>query len=278
MKPSPERHRVAAALGAASGARSFAGAAALALRGRPRAGWARGAILALAAGEAVADKLPIAPARSEPLGLVGRLLGGASSGAAVAGRRGAAIGASFALATAYASERARALAGARTGLPDPALAVAEDLLTYSSAWLAAGHPEDGDDRLPIHAPGRDPKPPPLRAAAAGLAATVVGSAAMVTVQATYGKLTAGEPRKAPPVHLLLGAACGGPFGLLAARRPGPGAGLLLGASVWALALAEPPLRGAAPPWERPSAELGADLGFRLVYGFASGAAFAALSA
>jgi uncharacterized membrane protein len=130
--------RAAAALGAATGARTFAAAAALALRGTPRAGWARAAILVLAAGEALGDKLPKTPPRTEPPGLAGRFVAGAAVGAVAAGRRGAAIGAASALLAAFPSERARALLGERTGLPDPAIAAGEDLLAYGGAWLAAG--------------------------------------------------------------------------------------------------------------------------------------------
>ncbi len=138
MASTPQSFRAAAALGAASGARTFAGAAALALRGRPQSGWARAAILLLAAGEAVGDKLPMTPPRTEPPGLAGRFVAGAAVGAVAAGRRGAVIAATTALVAAFPSERARALLGERTGLPDPAIAVGEDLLAYGGAWLAAG--------------------------------------------------------------------------------------------------------------------------------------------
>jgi uncharacterized membrane protein len=138
MSPARERQRAAAVLGVASGARCFAGAAALALHGRPESPWARGALLAVAAGEVVGDKLPSAPPRRELPSLVGRVVCGAASGAAVDGRRGAILGAAFALAGTYATERARAVLVERTGLPDPVVAVAEDLVTYGSAWHAAG--------------------------------------------------------------------------------------------------------------------------------------------
>ena len=138
MANASQRLGAAAALGAATGARSFAGAAALALRGRPQPGWARAAILVLAAGEAVGDKLPMTPPRSDPPGLVGRVVAGAAVGAATAGKPGAALGAAVALATTFASERARALLGEKTGLPDPAIAVGEDVLAYGGAWLASG--------------------------------------------------------------------------------------------------------------------------------------------
>src|SRR4051812_42283985 len=116
----------AAAPGAVSGLRTFAGAAGLALRGQPRSGWARAAILVAAGGEAIGDKLPMTPPRSAPPGLAGRFVAGAAVGAATAGRRGAVLGAACALATTYPSQRARAALVERTGLPDPAIAVGED--------------------------------------------------------------------------------------------------------------------------------------------------------
>ena len=137
MASASDSLRAAAVLGAASGARSFAGAAALALNGRPRAGGARAAILTLAGAEAVVDKLPVATPRSDPPALAGRVVAGTAVGAATAGARGAGVGGLLALATTHASERARAVLGARTGLPDPAIAVVEDILTYGAAYLAA---------------------------------------------------------------------------------------------------------------------------------------------
>ncbi len=137
MATDSQRLRASAVLGAATGARSFAGAAALALHGRPRAGWARAAILVLAGGEAIGDKLPMTPPRSAPPGLAGRIVCGALVGAATAGPPGAGLGAALALATTYPSERARALLGRKTGLPDPVIAVAEDAVAYGAAYLAA---------------------------------------------------------------------------------------------------------------------------------------------
>ncbi|MGD9735278.1 MAG: hypothetical protein AB7V58_06680 [Solirubrobacterales bacterium] len=282
--------RAAAALGAASGARSFAGAAALALRGRPRAGWARAAILTLAAGEAVGDKLPLAPPRSDPPALAARLAAGAAVGAASAGARGARVGAAFALASAYASERARALLGERTGLPDPAIAVVEDAVVYGGACAAAAG----------RVPGR-----PLPALLAGPLAALVGTGAMTGAQGAYYKLTGAEASETPrevgekivaalsgksvpedrrsalntAMHVLYGTSWGLPYGLLARRRPGPASGLALGAGVWAGSLAELPAFGVAPPpWRQPPSALAVDLGFHLLYGLATAVAVEALAA
>jgi len=202
-----ENLRAAAVLGAVSGLRSFSGAAGLALRGRPPAVWARAAVLAFAGGEAVGDKLPMTPPRSDPPGLVGRVVVGAAVGAATAGARGARVGATFALATTYASERARALLGRRTGIPDPAIAVVEDAIAYGGAWLGAG-------------PGF--RPGALPALAAGPVAALVGTGAMTSAQVAYHKLTGSEPSdptSSPAIdlgfHLVLGLATAAAFEALA---------------------------------------------------------------
>jgi uncharacterized membrane protein len=289
MENAPRPLRAAAVLGAASGLRSFSGAAALALRGRPRAGWARAAILLLAGGEAMADKLPVAPPRSDPPGLAGRVVTGGAVGAATAGGRGARVGATFALASTYASERARALLGRRTGIPDPALAVVEDAIAYGGAWLGSG-PGLGSGALP--------------ALAAGPAAALVGSGAMSSAQVAYYKLTGAEPSETPrevgekliriatgktvpedrraglnqAMHVLYGTSWGLPYGFLARRRRGPVSGLALGAGAWAVSLAELPALGIAPPpWKQPPRSLAIDLGFHLVYGLATATAFEALA-
>ena len=85
------RLRRAAALGAVTGTRTFLAPAALALRGRLGKA-ARFVVPVLAAGELVADKLPMAPGRVEGPGLVGRVVFGALSGRTVAGGRGARVG------------------------------------------------------------------------------------------------------------------------------------------------------------------------------------------
>jgi uncharacterized membrane protein len=79
----------------------------------------------------------MAKPRSEPPALAARLVSGAATGSAVGGARGARIGATAALAAAYPSQWARALVVARTGLPDPVVAAAEDALVYGAAWLAS---------------------------------------------------------------------------------------------------------------------------------------------
>jgi uncharacterized membrane protein len=92
-----------------------------------------------AAGELVGDKLPATPDRIEPGPLSGRALSGALCGAALgrAARRevatGALVGALGAVAGAYAFYNLRRVLTHDQGLPDLAVALAEDALA-----LAAG--------------------------------------------------------------------------------------------------------------------------------------------
>lgn len=141
----------AAALGAASGARSSAGVAAIALtssgadRGAAgRLGGRTGTALStlLAAGEAVADKLPSTPSRTEPPGLLPRAALGATSAAAVAGRDGddatlaGVVGLLAALGAAALGTRARGAAARRFGSDLPG-ALTEDALAALLGWLGA---------------------------------------------------------------------------------------------------------------------------------------------
>ncbi len=130
--------RRAAVLGAVTGARTFLAPAALALRGRLGTA-AKFALPALAAGELVGDKLPMAP-RVEGPGLVGRVVSGAFAGRVSGGGRGARVGAAFALAGAYPSQALRAQIVKRTPVPDIACAVPEDLIGIGLAALASTEP------------------------------------------------------------------------------------------------------------------------------------------
>ena len=307
--------RRAATLGAVSGLRTFSAPGVLAARGRWGRGRAGRVVPAVAAGELIADKLPMMPPRSDPPSLLGRLASGAACGSAVAGVRGAGVGAAFAAATAYPSERLRSLIGTRTGVPDPALGAAEDALVIGvAAWSTRGI--GGDATPPAEevavpeAPSSDPAPPrPVTAVARGLAAAAVGTAAMTSVQTAYLKATGGEPSEIPAemgrriiegvlrrrqprrqrpvinqaVHALYGTAWGLPLGLLAGsvRRPLPASvlGGAFGLSVWGASLAAlPALKLSPPPGEQPPSALAVDLAMHLVYGGAAGAAYAALSA
>jgi uncharacterized membrane protein len=87
-------------------------------------------------GELVGDKFPMTPSRTSPPPLLGRAASGALVGAAVfasESRRattGAALGSTAAIVAAFAGERLRALAGEKTGLPDPLFALAEDAIVF----------------------------------------------------------------------------------------------------------------------------------------------------
>jgi uncharacterized membrane protein len=141
-------------LGIVAGLRSQFPAAALAAGGleptaRPLAliatrGGRRAAYLA-AAGEIVADKLPVTPDRVQTGGLVARAASGAIAGAVLAsagGVRGARLvlpvlaGAGGAYLGSWGGFTARRALVAATGLPDPVVAVAEDVVAIGLAAVA----------------------------------------------------------------------------------------------------------------------------------------------
>ena len=65
-----------------------------------------------------------------------RLAAGAYTGRALAGNAGIAAGAAGAFAGAFATWRARKLVVAATGLPDPVVAIGEDLVAATAAAIA----------------------------------------------------------------------------------------------------------------------------------------------
>jgi uncharacterized membrane protein len=155
MSADAARARRAATLGAVTGARTFLAPAALALRGRIGKGRletvAKVVLPALAAGELVGDKLPMAPPRVEGPGLVGRVVTGALAGRVSDGSRGLRIGAAFALASTYPTQALRAQIVKRTPLPDLACAVPEDILGAALATLASTEPRP-DPPLEVDGP------------------------------------------------------------------------------------------------------------------------------
>jgi uncharacterized membrane protein len=319
--------RRAAVLGTVTGARTFLAPAALALRGRLGTA-AKFAVPVLAAGEIVGDKLPMAPPRIEGPGLVGRVISGAISGRVSGGGRGARVGAAFALAATYPSQALRAQIVKRTPVPDIACAVPEDLLGATLALVAStesrpdpvtdpeGTPPaktvrpargkaEGVCQLPK--PSAEGSPRGLAAARVGLAAGVVGAAAMTSAQVWLYGLTGGEASEAPAkvgerilgaagikvrkehkpalntaMHVLYGGSWGKAFGLTMGRGeypPGPAQGLAFGAGVWGVSLAMLPALGLADaPWKQPVGALAQDLGFHLVYGTVTAAAYEAFTA
>ncbi len=152
---------LAAVLGWASGMRSMTPPAVLAVRLRsrrpavpllsrrlPQPARALGAkrpasLLPLAAaGEIVGDKLPFTPARTSPPALLGRIASGALVGAALAASRreglvlSALVGAASAAASSFVMMEARREVGERFDLPDPAVAVVEDVLAIGLSLAA----------------------------------------------------------------------------------------------------------------------------------------------
>lgn len=101
-------------------------------------------LLANAAGEIVVDKLPFTPSRLNPGSLVVRAGLGGLAGALLSrdtrqqAFRGAAIGAVGALVGSYAGYHVRADLVAMTGLPDPLLAVLEDIAAVTIGSHAVG--------------------------------------------------------------------------------------------------------------------------------------------
>jgi uncharacterized membrane protein len=147
-------------LGVVAGLRSQLPHAVLAARGVEPAdgplkllgtGAGRNASYLAAVGELVADKLSVTPSRVDRGALIGRVLSGALAATTLAsatGVRGARLippalaGGAGAWAGSWGGYLARRAAVERTGLPDPVVAVAEDLLAGGLA-LAAVPRRDG---------------------------------------------------------------------------------------------------------------------------------------
>lgn len=121
-----------ALLASASGARTWAGVAALSRRGPTRL---------LAAGEMVYDKVPTVPSRVAPSSLIGRVAAGALVGAVVGHRTGrsrtgsAIVGGLIAFASAHLSYRMRRALAER--MPATAAALVEDGIVVGAAMTGA---------------------------------------------------------------------------------------------------------------------------------------------
>jgi uncharacterized membrane protein len=130
-----------ALLGAATGMRSMVAPAMLSRTGSgPRT--VSVMLQAAAAGEMVADKLPGIPSRLEPQPLLARLVIGAFAGGIAArrsrgsGAAGALVGAAGALTGALIGYQARRLLTHEAGLPDPPVALVEDMVAIALAHRA----------------------------------------------------------------------------------------------------------------------------------------------
>jgi uncharacterized membrane protein len=121
-----------ALLAAASGARTWAGVAAMSRRTPTTL---------FAAGEFIYDKWPTVPSRVAPPLLVGRIAAGALVGVTVGGRSGrnragsAILGGLVAFASAHATYRMRRALGRH--LPATAAALVEDVIVVGAAWAGA---------------------------------------------------------------------------------------------------------------------------------------------
>ena len=123
-------------IGAVAGLRSMtAPAATLGGGGSPWTGIGR----FLALGEIIGDKLPAAPSRLSPPALVARVVTGGWCGGAVAARSGGsrpagiACGVAGSLGAAWLGYTLRTYCSRKRGIPDAALAIAEDALAIWSA-------------------------------------------------------------------------------------------------------------------------------------------------
>jgi uncharacterized membrane protein len=108
-------------------------------------GGGRRASYLAAAGEIVADKLPVTPSRMERGQLIGRVISGGIAGAVLASARGVrgarlvlpvATAAAGAYLGSWGGYTARKAVGTATGLPDPVVAVGEDLVAVGLAAVA----------------------------------------------------------------------------------------------------------------------------------------------
>jgi hypothetical protein len=226
-----------------------------------------------------------------------RVASAAYTGREIAGVPGAAAGGVAAFAGAFASWRARKLVVELTGLPDPVVAVGEDLLAYTAAVLAT-RPEPAE-------PAEAHRTSWTRGAFVGVAAGLAGTAAMTIAQGAAVVLTRAEPSRAPlgvarrlkrrggkgrrikhkgavnqGMHWLYGTSWGVPFGLVTAGtgvRPevaGPAFGLV----VWGAGLAHQPALGVAQvPWERSAGSLASEALFHVAYGVGAAGAVRALA-
>jgi len=95
-----------------------------------------------AIGELIGDKLPMTPSRLAPGPLLGRLLFGGLAGAMIADQThdalaaGALLGVTGALLGAFAGYHLRSSLGQVTPLPDPMIAVLEDVVAVSAGLRA----------------------------------------------------------------------------------------------------------------------------------------------
>ena len=220
--PDSQRWPDAALAGLGSSMRTFAAPAALAVHGRIT-GKPRVAVLIAATGELALDKTAKATDRTDTPAVLGRVAAGAYGGREIAGVPGAAAGGLAAAIGSYAFWRARGLVVSTTGLPDPVVAVGEDVLAMSLAVIGTrpdpASPEGESDQggfedpfapaptsplgtSPAAGNGEVPSPEPpkrslLRDAGNGVLAGLGATAAMTIAQGAEFVLTDAEPSSSP---------------------------------------------------------------------------------
>lgn len=147
---------------------------------------------------------------------------------------------------------------------------------------------------------------PLGAVGRGLAAGVVGTAAMTGVQTAVAKARDQEDSTTPAevakriirgvlqrevpeertallnnvMHWTYGTSWGAVYGLVQGTMQASAFkhGALFGVGVWSTSLVQLPAMQLAPPvWEYPRAELALEVGYHVVYGLGVAAAYAALN-
>lgn len=147
-----KRFAAAATLGAVAGMRTFMAPAAASMRLQGRFwSWRRNraetflrkpivsrALMAAAAGELVAEKLPFVPDRIRPVPLAARAICGAAVGWAIARDRDSALryaatAAAAAVAIAFAAGGVRRLIATRSRIPDSLVGLAEDAIAIALA-------------------------------------------------------------------------------------------------------------------------------------------------
>ncbi len=131
----------AAVVGAVAGMRSMSSPAIVSRLGLLNHPVVAKSTAAIAIAEVIADKLPFLPKRTNAPSLIWRTISGALSGAAICSSKkrsvlaGAMLGAAAAVGATYGAYELRRWAGRKFELPDPVIAVAEDVLAASCACL-----------------------------------------------------------------------------------------------------------------------------------------------
>ena len=270
---------------------------------------AKFAVPVLAAGEIVGDKLPMAPPRVEGPGLVGRVVSGAVSGRVSGGARGARVGAAFALAATYPSQALRAQIVKRTPSPTspaqcpktssaPPLRPSPRPSPAPTRSLGPEVREEGKLRQGARGPAGSRPRGWARGGSGGDGGDDLGAGLALWVhrgrsfgsagegggadprrarhQGAQGAAAGAEHRDARPLWHELGKGLRRPLGRggrRGRRKGSPSAG----------GLGDEPGDAPGPrpchaPWKQPVGAWAQDLGFHLVYGITTAAAYEAFSA